>query len=139
MARYTHLLDTSALLAHYFDEAGAAEVDAIWQDPANEPAICVLTIAELRSRLLVELSDREEVERVVDLYVDQLTTCLAVDRQIAEEAARLRERSRRRLPLVDACIAGSAKVHQCVLVHRDPHMDQISATDLAQLRLPDRL
>lgn len=138
MAKLTHLLDTSALLAHYFDEAGGAEVDALWQDPSNELAICVLTIAELRTRLAIELGDRQEVDRVVGLYVDQLTRCVAVDRRIAEEAARLRETSRQRLPLVDACIAGSAKIHRCTLVHRDPHLDQIPATDLVQMRLPDR-
>lgn len=31
MASVTHILDTSAILAHYFDEPGAAEVDAIWR------------------------------------------------------------------------------------------------------------
>lgn len=138
MASYTHLLDTSALLAHYFGEAGAAEVNAIWQDPANKPAICVLSIAELRTRLLTEISSVEEVERVYDLYVNQLTASVPVDRRVAEEASRLRESAQRRLPLVDACIAGCAKLYDCLLVHRDPHMDQLPESALLQIRLPDR-
>ena len=138
MAIVTHLLDTSALLAHYFDEAGAAEVDAIWQEPSNHPGICVLTIAELRGRLGIEIAAADEIERVVDLYVNELTSDVPVDRRVAEEAARLREASGRRLPLVDACIAACARLHDSVLVHRDPHFDELSAVDLDQLRLPDR-
>ena len=138
MASYTHLLDTSALLAHYFDEEGAEEVDAIWQDPANKPVICVLSIAELRTRLLAEVSSVEEVERVYDLYVNELTASVPVDRTVAEEASRLRESTQRRLPLVDACIAGCAKLHGCLLVHRDPHMDQLPKSAVLQMRLPDR-
>lgn len=138
-ATITHLLDTSAILAHYFDEAGAAEVDAVWQQPGNKPAICVLTIPELRTRLDEELTDAAEAERAFDLYVNQLTTCVPVDRAAADEAMRLRRSSPSRLPLVDACIAGCARKHNCLLVHRDPHMDQLPADTVRQLRLPDKL
>jgi predicted nucleic acid-binding protein len=134
----THLLDTSALLAHYFDEAGAAEVDAIWQEPSHNPAICVLTITELRGRLAIEVGSADEIERVLDLYVNQLTSEAPVDRWVAEEAARLREASGGRLPLVDACIAACASRHGCVLVHRDPHFDRLPEESVARLRLPDR-
>lgn len=135
----THLLDTSAILAHYFDEAGAAEVDAIWQQPGSKPAICVLTIPELRTRLDQELTDSTEAQSAFDLYVNQLTTCVPIDRATADEAMRLRRASPSRLPLVDACIAGCAKKHNCFLVHRDPHMDQLPAEAVRQLRLPDNL
>lgn len=137
MAAVTHLLDTSAILAHYFDEPGAAEVNAIWQRRDNKVGICALTIPELRTRLREELDDREEAQRAFELYVDQLTTSVPVDRSAAHEAAQLRESSPSRLPLVDACIAGCAKQHNCVLVHCDPHMDQLPARAVRQLRLPD--
>ena len=136
MPAYTHLLDTSALLAHYFDEAGATEVDAIWQDPSHRPVICVLTIAELRSRLGAEASSPDEAERVFDLYVNQLTASVPIDRSVAEEASRLRESTPKRLPLVDACIVSCAKLHNCILVHRDPHMDQLPESTVRQMRLP---
>ncbi len=137
-ATFTHLLDTSAILAHYFDEPGAAEVDAIWQQPGNRAAICALTIPELRTRLDEELADASEAERAFDLYVNQLTACLPVDRATAHEAMRLRRVSPTRLPLVDACIAGCAKRHDCILVHRDPHMDRLPAKSVRRLRLPDK-
>jgi len=138
VAAITHLLDTSALLAHYFDEPGAAEVDAIWQQPENKPAICVLSVPELKSRLLVEVRDEQEVERVLDLYVNQLTVSVSVDRAVANRAVELREVAASRLPLVDACIAGCAKQHDCLLVHRDPHMDQLPADAVRQMRLPGK-
>lgn len=138
MARITHLLDTSALLAHYFDEPGAAEVDAIWQESDNKPAICVLSVPELKTRLREEVDDADEADRAFDLYVNQLTSSVSVDRAVADEAARLRELSPARLPLVDACIAGCASQHGCILVHRDPHLDALSAEAVRQLRLPDK-
>ena len=139
MPHATHLLDTSALLAHYFDEPGAAEVDAIWQNSENKPAICVLSIPELRTRIQAEVQDTAEVDRVMEQYVNHLTISLPVDRPAAEEAALLRESATSRLPLVDACIAGCAKRFECVLVHRDPHMDHIPAKTVKQMRLPDKI
>jgi len=138
MASVTHILDTSAILAHYFDEPGADEVNAIWSQKGSAPAICTLTIPELRTRLQVEIADPTEIERVFDLYVNQLTVCLPVDRATAEEAMQLRQCSPSRLPLVDACIAACARRHQCLLVHRDPHMDGLPSDAVRQLRLPDK-
>ena len=138
MASATHILDTSAILAHYFDEPGAAEVDALWRQKGNTPAICVLTIPELKTRLQVEIADPAEVERVLDLYVNHLTVCLPVNRTTAEEAMKLRVSAAARLPLVDACIAGCARQHRCILVHRDPHLDGLPDDTIRQLRLPDK-
>lgn len=138
MPGYSHLLDTSALLAHYFDEAGAAEVDAIWQDSTSRPAICVLTLAELRSRLQIEVESIRETDRVYDLYANHLTASVPVDRRAAELASRLREEAGHRLPLVDACIAACARLHDCLLVHRDPHLDQLEGSGVRLLRLADK-
>ena len=138
MAAITHILDTSAILAHYFDEPGAAQVHAVWQDKTNKPAICALTVPELKMRLHVEVNDPVEVNRAVRLYVDELTTVVPVDRAVADEASILRESSRSRLPLIDACIAGCAKLHRCVLVHRDLHMAQLSGI-VEQLHLPEKV
>lgn len=138
MPGYSHLLDTSALLAHYFDEPGAAEVDAIWQNSASRPAICILTLAELRTRLRIEVASAEEARRVYDLYANQLTASVPIDRQTAELAARMREDARGRLPLVDACIAACARLHDCPLVHRDPHLDQLEASGQRMIRLADK-
>lgn len=138
MSKPTHLLDTSALLAHYFDEPGAAEVDALWQDSAAKTVLCVLSVAELRSRLRAVTTNAPEIERAFDLYVNELTRCLPIDRRVAELADRLRVLSPRRVPLVDACIAATAAHHACLLVHRDPHLDSLESAGVRMLRLPDK-
>ena len=120
MKAVTHVLDTSAILAHYFDEPGAALVQELWQDTANRVAICVLTLPELKGRLAAEVPDRHEVERAFSQYVDDLMANLIVDRETADSAVLLRESADTRLPLIDAVIAGCARAHSAVLVHRDP-------------------
>ena len=138
MAAVTHLLDTSALLAHYFDEPGAEEVDRLWQQPGNKLAISVLSIPELKTRLRGEVADAKEVERAFGLYANELTVSIPVSRAVAEEAVRLREATPRRLPLIDALIAASASNADCVLVHRDPHMDDIPTRLVRRMRLPEK-
>ena len=132
----THVLDTSAILAHYFDEPGAALVEELWQDSGNRVGICVLTLPELKGRLAAEVPDRQEVERTFSQYVDNLTVNLIVDRETAESAILLRESADTRLPLIDALIAGCARVHSAVLVHRDPHMSSIPQEMVTQVVLP---
>ncbi|MBN1676040.1 MAG: PIN domain-containing protein [Kiritimatiellae bacterium] len=132
----THVLDTSALLAHCFDEPGAEEVDALWQDAENRLAVCVLSLPEFKTRILEEMDDAAEAERVFDLYCTQLVDTLPVDRAVAQEAIALRAAAPGRLPLVDAVIAACAKAAAAILVHRDPHMATIPADWVRQLRLP---
>ena len=138
MRAVTHVLDTSAILAHYFDEPGAETVERLWYDSVNRIAVCVLSLPELKGRLTVEVDDPQEVERAFREYVDELTTTLIVDRRTADSAMLLRESADTRLPLVDAVIAGCAHVHSAVLVHRDPHLASISRQLVAQVELPEK-
>ena len=138
MPRFTHLLDTSALLTHFFDEGGADDVAELWRDGANHLAVSVLSIPELETRLRLELGGAEDVDEVSELYFGELTTPVAIDRKVAEEAARLRIASPARLPLVDACIAACARVHGCLLVHKDPHFSALPPDLVRQHRLDGR-
>jgi predicted nucleic acid-binding protein len=131
MSRVTHVLDTSALLAHYFNEPGADTVQAIWESRTNRPGISVISITELRGRLSQEIADVGAARSAADAYLNELTVCLPVDRATAEMAWQLRNASAHQLPLVDAVIAATARVAGAVLVHKDPHMAGIS-TDLVQ-------
>ena len=138
MSAVTHVLDTSAVLAHYFDEPGAAIVDGLWQESRNRIAICVLTLPELRRRLQAEVEGEREIDRAFREYVDELTSSLVVDRAVAESAMTLRREAAERLPLTDAIIAGCAHAAKAVLVHRDPHMESIPQRLVAQIVLPHR-
>ena len=134
----THLLDTSALLAHYLDEPGAAQVEELWEDRGNRVAVCVLTLPELRARLDAIVTDRDEADQAYRLYTEELTTSLPVTREVATAAIELRGVAASRLPLTDAVIAACAKCDSAVLVHRDPHMAAIPTGVVAQLTLPDK-
>ena len=138
MSAVTHVLDTSAVLAHYFDEPGAEIVDRLWQDSGNRVGICVLTLPELRWRLQAEIEDEQEIDRAFREYVDDLTSSLVVDRTVANSAMTLRSEAAERLPLTDAIIAGCAYAAKAVLVHRDGHMESIPQRLVKQIVLPHR-
>ncbi len=132
--KITHVLDTSALLAHYFDEPGAMIVHRLWAK-GQKPGICAVTIAELKGRLTQEMEDAEELESTAEAYLGDLTVCLPVDRSVAELAWQIREATPDRLPLVDALIAATARAAGAILVHKDPHMAKIPEGLVKQLRL----
>jgi len=136
MSGTSYLLDTSALLAHFFDEPGADIVQGIWASKGPKPAISAVSIAELRGRLRDEGTDEDEAVRAADDYFGELTTCLSVDRSVAEMAWQLRALTSRRLPFVDALIAATARAAGAILVHKDPHMSRIPTEVVKQLVLP---
>jgi predicted nucleic acid-binding protein len=137
MKRVSHVLDTSALLAHYFDEPGAGVLDSLWADESNRLAVSAVTVAELKGRLHYEIADDGEASSAADAYLNELTTCLPVDRATAEAAWQLRQAAPHRLPLVDALIAATARAVGAVLVHKDPHMSQIPSALVQQMALPE--
>jgi predicted nucleic acid-binding protein len=131
----THILDTSALLAHYFDEPGAEVVQQLWEAPGQKPGISAVTVTELRGRLSQEISNSREAERAAEAYLEDLTVCIPVDRAVAELAWHIRAATPQRLPLVDALIAATARAAGAVLVHKDPHMARIPAKLVKQVML----
>lgn len=131
----TYLLDTSALLAHFFGEAGAEEVQTLFDDE-EEIMISVISVAELAGRLEVELGSAES-GRVTSAYV-AASRQVAVNLPVARTAVTFRQAATRRLPLIDALIAASASEARAVLVHRDPHFSALPARLLAQRVLPSK-
>ena len=132
----SHLLDTSALLAHYFDESGAESVQELFENRAYRIGICVLTIPEMRGRLRVEIGNESEILDVCKHYFDELATNVTVDRAVAECAEHIRLSTKKRLPLVDSVIAACARSIDAVLVHKDPHMSAIPNSVVKQKALP---
>ncbi len=135
MSRITHVLDTSALLAHYFDESGAGAVQQLWSSKGQKPGISAVTVTELRGRLGQEIADSKEAKSAAEAYLGELTVCLPVDRAVAELAWHIRSATPQRLPLVDALIAATARAAGAILVHKDPHMARIPAELVEQIVL----
>lgn len=121
----THLLDTSAILAHYLDEPGADDVEKLLARGPGAVALAAPSWVELDTRLRELVSEVEERENVFQQYTVTLSTLLPVDAESCLSAIRLRNAAAGRLPLADALIAGVADAAGLVLVHRDPHFDSI--------------
>lgn len=117
------LLDTnivSELRRGTAADAGVVE----WFDrrAANDLALSVITVGEIRQGI-EQLRPRNErhasaldrwLEGLVEYYEDRL---LDVDGDVAEEWGRLR--ARHQVPVVDAWLAATARVHKLTIVTRN--------------------
>jgi predicted nucleic acid-binding protein len=132
----THLLDTTALLAHFLDESGAEEVAALLALGPKKIALAAPSWVEFHTRLRELVEEPEIVESTFRHYTESLTTLIALDESAVRAAMRLRAATPGRLPLADALIAGTAAAADIVLVHRDTHFDAIPG--LKAMKLPEK-
>lgn len=134
----THLLDSSAVLAHYLGETGADQVSALLAEGADIVALAAPSWPELARRLADLIDDPAEAVRVHRHYTRDLCAFVPLDESATLAALRIQKVCPARLPLVDALIAGCAAQAHLILVHRDPHFDAIPGRQLRVLRLPDK-
>jgi predicted nucleic acid-binding protein len=128
----THLLDSSALLALYYDEGGSQQVRQLFEEDDTPILLSVLSVSEFWSRLKSEGHEsafESEWKQQQQLF-DHI---LNVDWSVTERAIAIRRATPARLPMVDALIAATASLHNAVLVHRDPHFRAIPPKLLRQL------
>jgi predicted nucleic acid-binding protein len=132
----THLLDTSALLAHYLAEPGAERVQQLFEDTAAQVATSVLSLYELELRL--HQLGVDPATRAVDLdrYRVLLDEVLDVTEAVRGEAIRLRTSSTVHVAAMDVLIAATASLGNATLVHRDLHFAAIPSNLLKQEVLP---
>ncbi len=133
----THMLDTSAWLAHLFGEPGVEEVSLLFDEPQNDVYVSVLSLLEMVGRLKA-LNQQDQWPLVRDTYAKLFAKILPVDESIAGAAIEFRRNTPSRLPTIDALIAATASVHGLILVHRDPHLAAIPDLNLSQLLLPGK-
>jgi predicted nucleic acid-binding protein len=131
----THLLDTSAWLAHLFGEAGVDEVTSLFDDPDTQVSISALSIPELFARLKA-IGRPTEWPNVWGTYSALFARVIPADIEIAHQAVRLRATTPGRLPTIDGLIAATAVNRKLTLVHRDPHLSAIADPSLRQVQLP---
>ena len=132
----THLLDTSALLAHYLAEDGAQRVQALFEDDAVEARASILSLFEFELRL--HQLDVNAATRATELsrYRALLNQVVDVTEAVRGEAIRLRTSATAHVAAMDVLIAASASLGNATLVHRDPHFSAIPANLLQQEVLP---
>jgi predicted nucleic acid-binding protein len=127
------LLDTSALLAWYFDEPGADELETILA--AEEVLLSVVSRVELHGRLREIGLPPTELGVAVEQCLALATEVVGIDDAVAVRACELRAETPSRLPLTDALIAACASLRGARLVHRDPHFEAVPGHLLEQRHL----
>ena len=132
----THLLDTSALLAHYLAENGAERVQALFEDAAVEAGASILSLYEFELRL--HQLGVDAATRVTELnrYRALLTEVVDVTEAVRGEAIRLRTGASNHVAAMDVLLAASASLGNATLVHRDPHFTALPEHLLKQEVLP---
>jgi len=127
-----YVLDTSALLAHYRQEVGWSEVQALFEAEEAELILVSVSLAEFGRRLCELGATEEEIEATLTSYQLLFEEIVPVDAASAQAAFVLGCRTPRRLPLVDALIAAVAQIKGAILVHRDEHMRSLPADLVSQ-------
>lgn len=130
-----YLLDTSALVAHYRQEAGWEQVQAIFDDGGATVIVASVTLAEFARRVHDLGASHAETRQTLADYRMLFSDIVAVDAAVAIAAFEIGCRTPHRLPLVDALIAAAAHIREACLVHRDRHMTDIPAELISQLPL----
>jgi predicted nucleic acid-binding protein len=133
----THLLDSSAFFAFFFDEPGRQRVEELLREPAVEMGLSVLTSVELWARLRAEGHDTVFEQEWED-YLPLFERIVSVDLPLCLKAVELRRAATARLPTIDSLIAAAAVEYDAVLVHRDPHFTSIPSHLLKQELLPEK-
>jgi predicted nucleic acid-binding protein len=134
----THLLDTSALLAHYLAEPGAARVQALFEDTAVVAGTSILALFEFELRLHQLGMDTATRATELNRYGALLSEVVNVDEAIRSEAVRLRINATARASSMDTLIAATASLRGAMLIHRYPHFAAIPASVLKQEMLPPK-
>lgn len=130
-----YLLDTSALLAHYRQEAGWETAHALFEDEAAELYLASISLTEFGRRLYDLGASAKEVEEALKAYGQLFAEITAIDSAVAQTALQLIRQTPRRLPLLDALIAAAACSREAVLVHRDEHLRALPVERVRQLDL----
>jgi predicted nucleic acid-binding protein len=134
----THVLDSSALLAHYLLESGKERVQELFDGNDCSVGVSVLTLYEFELKLHQIGVDALSRRQIMASYRTFLAEVVQVDESIRSEAIKLRIAASARIATVDVLIAATASEKGAVLVHRDPHFSSIPAFMLQQEMLPPK-
>lgn len=106
-----YLLDTSALLAHYRQEAGWEAVQSLFETVEAELLIATVSLPEFGRRLRELGATETEVEETLANYELLFTELVSVDTAVAKAAFTIGCRTPQRLPLVGCthCCGGASK------------------------------
>ena len=119
------VLDTSAILALWNEEDGAAFVEKILRDKPHNRKIFVsfMTFMECRYRLWKDHSRNAADEIFLSLSLLPITR-VDVDDALIMTASELR--AQHKISVADSWIVATAVTRKATLVHKDPEFDALS-------------
>ena len=132
----THVFSTSAILAHYFHEPGAEQVNALLADNAVEIGLPATALLELKARLTAAVHDPAEARRAYRLYAEELVVALPVTREVVACAEHITQHAGTSLTLQESLAAGTARHAGAILVHRDSALARLPSDLVQQSPLP---
>jgi uncharacterized protein len=130
-----YILDTSAVLTLTDQEDGADRVEELLDRAKGdelEVAICAVSLMELYYITLQE-QDEDAAARLVSLVKSWPVRWIFPDERMLLLAGRIK--AFHRLSLADAVIAAATKLHEAVLVHKDPEFETLT-DEISLLSLP---
>lgn len=138
----THLLDASAIVAHYFRQPGSEQVNALLTDENAAIGIAAVSLTELKTQLLQDLTpstpeNLASAENAFRLYADELLATLPVTKEVSECAAEILWNSKGRLSPTEAIVAAMAVLESAILVHCNPAFGHLENDGLHLLALSE--
>lgn len=133
--KQTYVFDTSAILTLLDNEAGADKVLELLHlalDDKIEIFISIMTVVELRYRFLRQKDTNFADQKINELYAMPINI-VDFNKTLVNQTALYK--STGKMSFADACIAGTAKQLNAILVHKDPEYVSI-IQDIKQLTLP---
>lgn len=127
----THVLDTSAWLAHIQREMGWERVRSLLLNQEYQVGISALSLVELYARLR-SYRREEDFPEILEDYRRFFVEIVPVYEAVALRAITIRQTAGHRIPTVDAIIAATAAEQGAILVHRDPHFLAITEERMKQ-------
>jgi predicted nucleic acid-binding protein len=132
----THVLDTSAWLAHTQNESGGDDITHLFEDPDTVVGVSVLSFLEVNAVFRAKGLE-PEFHEILESYRQLFNRILPIDEAVVLRAITLRESAARRLPALDSLIAATAAHHNAILVHRDRHFSALPGDQVRQRYLDD--
>jgi predicted nucleic acid-binding protein len=124
MGGKSYVLDTSALLAFWSDEAGADEVERILRTAPTKAAVHISFMTVMEARYLLLRRPGEQAVQEFDVMVRNLPIArIDVTDEILNHAARIKASSR--LSVADSWIIATAMATDSALIHKDPEFEQV--------------
>jgi len=130
-----YVLDASAIFTFTDQEDGSEEVERLLNSAQAQKCMveaCSISLMELYYVTLTERGE-DEAARLIGLIKSWPVAWIYPDEKTLLQAGRLK--AFYRLSVADALIVAVAKLHNAMLVHKDPELESL-ANEVTILRLP---